>query len=110
MNYAHITDNTAAIEFLKTCHPEWIDEMPVTASARRPGKGNIAQRSHYDRKKRRGVVATYLGAGFTRGDDGWGLIVVSEATEQEFNAAALLNSVIAAITADLAPNAGFSLA
>jgi hypothetical protein len=110
MKYKHTTDNTAAIEFLKTCHPEWIDEMPVMASARSTGKGNIVQRSHYDGEKRSGVVATYFGAGFTRGDDGWGLLVVSEATEQEFNAAAMVVSSLAAITAGLAPNAGFSLA
>jgi hypothetical protein len=103
-----ITDNTAAIEFLKTCHPEWIDEMPVMASARSPGKHYLAKQVHYDGERRRGVVAIYFGTGFSRGNVGWGLLVVSEATEQEFNAAALKISAFFATAAVLPPNAGFT--
>ncbi len=103
-----ITDNAAAIEFLKTCRPEWIDEMPVTASMRSPGKGNIAQNVFYCEKKRQGVLALFYGTGCKKGEDGWGLLIVSEATEQEFNAAAIAASSLAAMAAGLPPSAGFT--
>ena len=103
-----ITDNAAAIEFLKTCCPEWIDEMPVTASIRTPGKCNIAQHTFYCEEKRQGVHALFYGTGCKKGEDGWGLLIVKEATEQEFKAAAMMTSALAAITAGLPPTAGFT--
>lgn len=102
-----ITENAAAIEFLKTCRPEWIDEMPVTASIRTPGKCNIAQHAFYCEEKRQGVLALFYGTGCKKGEDGWGLLIVNEATEQEFNAVAMAASALTAITAGLPPSAGF---
>jgi hypothetical protein len=63
--------------------------MPVIAAARIPGQGNIAQKVFYCERKRQGVHALFYGTGCKKGDDGWGLLVVCEATEQEFNALVL---------------------
>lgn len=105
MKIKQTDDNTAAIEFLKTCHPVWIDVMPVTASIYTPGKCNVAQNGHYDKTERRGVLALYYGAGCKRGDDGWSVLVVSDATEGEFNSIALQFSGLAAMEAGLHPSA-----
>ena len=105
MKIKQTDDNTAAIEFLKTCHPEWIDEMPVTASIFTPGKCNVSQNGHYDEKERRGVLALYYGAGCKRGADGWSVLVVNDATEAEFNSIALPFAGLAMMALGLHPSA-----
>jgi hypothetical protein len=85
-------DNASAIQLLRSFKPEWIDEMPVTASVRSAGKGNVAQCGHYDEHTRRGMLAFYFGAGCNADDAGWEVLSVSGATEEEFNTVALPHS------------------
>lgn len=89
----HTQDNASAIHLLRSFKPEWIDEMPVTASMRSKGKGNIAQCGHYDEHIRRGMLAFYFGAGCKADDSGWEVLSVSGASEDEFNAVALPHSI-----------------
>lgn len=79
-----IQDNATAIWFLLPFKPEWIDEMPMTASMRGTGKSNIAQCCHYEAQTQRGVLATYFGAGCKADDSGWDVLCVSRASEEEF--------------------------
>ena len=86
-------DNASAIQLLRSFKPEWIDEMPVTASVRSAGKCRVAQCGHYDEHTRRGMLAFYFGAGCKADDSGWEVLSVSGGTEEEFNTVALPHSL-----------------
>ena len=104
------TEPDAAIEFLKTCHPEWIDEMPVFASASRLGTGSIAKNSFYCEEKRQGVIAHFFGTGHKQGHTGWHLLVASEVTADEFKAHAVPFACLAAFEMGIHPSALISAA
>lgn len=105
-----ITDNAAAIEFLKACRPKWIDEMPLTTSMRSPSKCNIAQDGFYCEEGRQGVLAHFFGTGCKKGDGGWRLLVVSDATEAEFDANTVAFACLAAFEMGIHPSALISAA
>jgi hypothetical protein len=110
MKIKNINNNETAIEFLTTFKPEWIDEMPVATSTYTPGKCNLIQDVHYDKTKRQGVLALYFGAGCKKGDDGWYLLAVSDATEDEFNAIAVPFAVLTALKMGIPPSSLFAAA
>jgi hypothetical protein len=83
----HIQDNPSALWILQNFNPEWIEHLPLAVSAQTPDKCNIITSRHYDKRARRGVCATYFGAGCKADDSGWDLLCVSQANEEEFNTA-----------------------
>jgi hypothetical protein len=103
MKIEHITDNAAAVAFLRTCHADWIDGMPAT-TATPPDKSNIAQNGHYDPDRQRGVLAMFFGSGYSEGDSGWRIFIANDATKEEFFNAALVFSMNSAIRVGMHPS------
>ncbi len=62
------------------------------------GKSNIAQCCHYEEQTRRGVLATFYGAGCKADDAGWDVLCVSRASEEEFTIAVERHQFITALS------------
>lgn len=104
----HTQDNATAIWFLHPFKPEWIDEMPMAVSMGKNRYSNIVRRCDYDEESRRGVCATYFGAGCQTNDSGWDVLCVWRASEEEFRLVMDLSQVLLAQSVGTQERGGFT--
>jgi hypothetical protein len=87
MKITSILDNATAAEWLRKRLPEWVEEMPMVASAPMDGS-RIVHASAYNELDQSGVVALYYGYGCDEEDRGWALFVLNGISHKHFQTAA----------------------
>jgi hypothetical protein len=87
MKITTILDNAVAAEWIRKRTPEWVEEMPMAASAPMDGS-RIVHGAAYCEEHSSGFVALYYGYGCDEDDRGWALYIIEGVSHPAFQRAA----------------------
>jgi hypothetical protein len=79
-----LTDHQLAVNFIRDFRPQWLDELPMLARNRAPGKFTAARGEHYDTTTRTGAFVTFTESAIAS-QRGWFVAYRVGCSEPQFN-------------------------